>query len=74
MQVGTLFIKLTSSKVGEELACSRMPEDTVHVLALDGGADVHDMLVSAMGEKFAKPCLVELANSLMFSPILFLDG
>ena len=63
MQVGTLLIKLTSSKVGEELACSWMPEDAVHVLALVVGADVHDMLVSALGEKFAESSLVELADS-----------
>ena len=40
-----------------------MPEDAFHVLALVGWADVHDMLVSAMGEKLAKTSLVELANS-----------
>ena len=55
MEVGTAGVKLAPSKVVEVPAHSRMPEHAGHVVALGVWADVHEVLLPAMGLKFKKP-------------------
>ena len=62
MKEGTQFSKLAPSKVKEVLAHLWMPEEAGHVGAHWGGADVHDMLFSAVVLVLAETRLVELAD------------
>ena len=62
MEVCTRFSKFASPEVGEELAHLGVPEGAGHVVALGGGADVHDVLFPAVSLVLAKSRLVKLAD------------
>ena len=62
MNIGAFIIKLTSPKVEKVLADFWMPEHAGLDAALLVRADVHDVLISAVGDKLAKSSLVELTD------------
>ena len=55
MEIGARVPKFTSAKVAEVSAYSGMPEDAGYHAALGVGADLHEVLLSAMRLELAEP-------------------
>jgi hypothetical protein len=70
MKECTCFSKFAPPKAEEELAHLWVPEEAGHVVAHGGGADVHDMLSSAVFFVLAETRLVKLADRFMSSHFL----
>ena len=62
INVSTGFSEFAPPKVGEELAHLRVPEEAGHVVTHGCGADVQDVLFSAVSLVLAKTRLVKLAD------------
>ena len=62
VEICTLVFELAPCRVEEVLAKLWVSEQAGLDVALVGGADVHHMLLSAMGDELAESRLVKLTN------------